>query len=175
MKLIAAATAVLLATPALAQDAAADWTGFYAGQGFVSSKATSQGDVEEFIGVNIAVGYLKDAGSFAYGAEIGYQADRSKDKTLDADIKSTGLKAIVGYDLGKSLVFASAGSIDSEVTAQGDSISDNLSFVGIGARHVFMDKYVAGIEFMRAKTDDLAGTGTSLQNDIVSIRLDYKF
>lgn len=175
MKLAAAAIAVLLATPAIAQDA--DWTGFYFTQGLSSTKVTAKGESgsEDFMGVTVGLGYLKDAGAFSYGGEVAYQIDKSKDKSVDADIKSTAIRGIVGYEFGKNMVFASAGTLDSKLTTSGITLGDKFQVLGIGARRAFFEKYIGVIEFTRANKDNWLGSGVNLQNDTVSIRLDYKF
>ena len=175
MKLAAAAVAVLLATPAIAQDA--DWTGFYLTEGFESTTVSISGidETEDFMGYTVGLGYMKDLGSLAFGAEIAYQIDKSKDKSLDGEIKSTALRGLVGYQFGKNMVFATAGTVDSKVSSEGETDSDKLKVVGIGARRAFFDKYVGVIEFTRATNDDWLGSGVGIQNDTISLRLDYRF
>jgi outer membrane immunogenic protein len=170
----AAVAAVLLSTPAIAQDA--DWTGFYGSLGLSGSNFSTGGSATKdyFTGVSIGAGYLMDAGSLAYGGEISYQGANSNDKTIGERLDATTLKGIVGYQFGQNLVFASAGAVNTKLSGVLAG-TDQMRVMGIGARRTFMDNYVGVIEVTRAIDNDFLGSGMSLKNDAITLRVDYKF
>jgi len=171
----AAVAAVLLSTPAIAQDA--DWTGLYGGLGLNSGSLTNSGITGNvsFDTVGLGAGYLWDAGSFAYGGELAFSAGKANDNGTTVDMSESTFKGLLGYQIGKNLVYGTAGVSTYSFSGTGVSITDQFNVMGIGARRTFLDKYVGVIEVTRSIDDSHNGTAFSMTKDALTVRVDYKF
>lgn len=171
----AAVVAILLSTPAIAQDA--NWTGLYGGLGLNAGSLTNSGSTDNgsFDTVGLGAGYLWDAGSFAYGGELSYSIGAGRDSSSTVDMSEATFKGILGYQIGKNLVYGSAGVSSYSFSGTGVSVNDQFNVMGIGARRTFLDKYVGVIEMTRSIDDTYNGTSNSLTKDALSVRVDYKF
>ncbi|RYI33099.1 MAG: porin family protein [Acetobacteraceae bacterium] len=152
-----------------------DWTGFYVGLGLTRGNVTGGADDFDTSGYSAQVGYLRDLGTFVVGGELQY-SDADIDD-VDANIASSRLKLIGGYDAGRFLPYAFVGLSDIELSGLGTSVSDSTTNYGIGARFALgaTGKFIAGLEYLVEDTDSFADTTTDLDRSEVGLRIDYKF
>lgn len=153
-------------TEAPAETEAHDWTGFYSGVQLGFANVISQtGQLAPLDGdgafVGVHAGYDYDFGDIVVGGEIDYD---KMDITLGAFqtpvIESMArIKLKVGYDLGKTMIYATGGAVQADT----DKVTESGSFLGLGVTHRINKKYSVGAEFLNHQIDEI---GNNLGNDI---------
>ncbi|MDW4497559.1 outer membrane beta-barrel protein [Sulfitobacter sp. D35] len=163
-----------VATPPV--DYGSDWGGFYGGVQLGYGDVSGDGGLDGIDGddtfYGVHVGYNHDFGNWVAGAELDY------DK-MDIDIGDgaatvddvTRLKLKGGYDLGNTLVYATAGSAMAS-TSVGD---DTGPFYGLGVSYKVTDNWLVGGEVLRHEFDGLGADGNDASANTVSLRASYKF
>ncbi len=152
------------------------WTGFYAGASLNRGSVEAGGIDVDTDGYGLQLGYLYDLGTFVTGAELAY-SDADIDDTPDGSITSTRLKLIGGYNAGRFLPYLFVGLSDVELSDGLTEVSDSTANYGIGGRYAFgaSGKFVAGLEYLVEDANDFNDSGTDLDHDELSLRLDYRF
>jgi outer membrane immunogenic protein len=163
-----------VAAPAPAPVYSGDWTGFYTGLqlGYadVDGQGANDGSDNSY---GFHAGYDYDFGSFVLGGELDY------DKT-DIDIGSGAgsvdsvarLKVKGGYDLGKTLIYGTAG------VARADTSFGNETgpFAGIGVAYKVTDRYTIGAELLEHRFSDVGGTaGNDVDATTFTVRGSMRF
>ena len=188
MKTLTMMSALLLgASPALAGNltpapapvrANGDWTGGYIGAqlgyGSVDSNSSAIGDGDGVIG-GVHAGYDYDFGQFVLGGALEYDAadiDLSTGNSID-DVAR--LKVRGGVDLGRTLVYGTAGAARMSANIGGSSGTDNGYFAGIGVDRMVTDRVSVGGELLYSKFDDFNSTGVDLDGPSVSARVAFHF
>lgn len=180
---------------AVQQSSTAQWTGAYAGIQATNFDATvnavSSGvDAFRFSGTKLGfhAGYLHDFGKVVLGGEV--TADLgSTDWTLATTgatqpfstdtVSSVRLKA--GYDLGKALVYATAGRVhmvvkDTSGLSGTDPRSANGTLYGIGLAYKLREHLMGSAEILKMNFDPFKGaSGFDSQATAFSLRLSYRF
>lgn len=154
----------------------ADWTGGYLG-GQLSYGNASVSDIDgDGIAGGLYAGYLYDFGTFVLGAEGGYDW---ADIRLDGDagtIDNIGrLKAIAGYDMGKTLLYATAGAAYADATVGGTNLSDWGWLAGVGLDYRVNDAVSVGGEILYHQFDDFDSSGTDVDATTIAARVSYHF
>ena len=169
---------VVYAETAVVPAPSADWSGGYVGAQIGYGDIGSNGaglDGSGAIG-GVHAGYLMDFGQFVTGAELSYDATNidlgAGADTLDSVAR---LKLIAGYDLGRTLVYGSAGVARAKATLAGVGLSDNGYFLGLGADYALTDQWTVGGEVMAHRFNDFAGTGVRLDATTVQAKVAYRF
>ncbi len=149
-----------------------EWTGFYGGLNLGYSDIDGTGNLDgndNTYGAHI--GYDYDFGKYVLGAELEY------DKT-DIDLDGGGtadniarLKLRGGYDLGKTLIYATAGAARMD-TSFGH---DTGGFVGIGAAYKVTDSFTVGGELLEHRFKDIGGSGADADATTFNLRGSYRF
>lgn len=165
----------------------ATWDGYYLGL------AVSSGDVslsnstatEEYStqGLGLQFGYLRDVGTFVVGGEFAYvSADVDDVPGLSGlSLNSARLKAIGGVEAGQFLPYAFVGLSNVEFsidTSAGEFAGNETGFnYGIGGRIALgaEGRVIAGLEYLVEEVDDFGGSGVDVENNDLSLRLDYKY
>lgn len=153
---------------------ASDWTGFYTGLqlGFADLDGPDPLD-----GNNTAygfhAGYDYDLGNWVIGGEIDYdQTDVDLDfgaATVDSVAR---LKVKGGYDLGDTLIYATAGVARAD-TSLGDETGP---FAGLGISYRINDRYAVGAEVLEHQFDDLGGVaGNDVDATTLTVRGSLRF
>lgn len=153
-----------------------DWNGGYVG-GQIGYGDASAGSIDgdgAFYGVR--GGYDWDLGKWVVGAGLDW------DKT-DIDLGSAGdnldsiarLKLRAGYDLGRTLVYATAGGARAKADLGGVSRSDNGWFAGIGADYALNDRWTIGGEVLHNQFDDFDNTGTDIDATTAALTVGFRF
>lgn len=150
--------------PALAADTGADWSGAYAGATFAFASGGNDyyedGSVTDIYALEGFAyggfaGYRRDLGALVIGGEVSalfgniyepYDEDYTYNYNVD-------VKATAGYDLGKALVYVSAGFATASFTNDpsdpvGNSNTMNGWLVGVGVDYMVTDKFFVGAEYV---------------------------
>ncbi|MHA1128062.1 MAG: outer membrane protein [Alphaproteobacteria bacterium] len=169
MKLSIATSAILLAASTAfagsmdtSAGAESSWAGTYAGGQFAFGSGANDyyGDgtgsssiyVLEGTAYGVFAGYRKDMGSYLVGGEVsilagpdlfetGYEGSYYYEGLID-------LKVTVGYEIGSTLVHASAGYAVSVFTGSGDSNTLGGLLVGAGVDVAVSDRTFVGVEYV---------------------------
>lgn len=146
----------VMAAPAPAPMMGSDWTGFYTGLQLGYADVDGPGNFDGDNGsYGFHAGYDYDFGQFVLGGELDY------DKT-DVDLNAGGsidsvarAKLKGGYDLGNTLVYATAGYARAD-TSLGD---EDGAFYGIGMNYKITDRYTVGAELLQHEFNDVGNVG----------------
>jgi predicted porin len=153
-------TAPVIETPVVAPApiVSNDWTGFYTGlqlgYGDVSSDSgTLDGDNGLY---GLHAGYDYDFGDYVIGAELDYdEADIDLGGGAGTLDSITRLKFKGGYDMGNTLLYATAGAAQAD-TSFGDETGP---FIGVGMNYMVTERYTVGAELLHHTFDDVGGAG----------------
>ncbi len=158
-----------------------DWTGFYTGAqlGYGDIDGTSNDgnntndDLVDGDGgiYGLHAGYDYDFGRYVLGAEVDYdQANIDLANGVEVD-SIARLKAKVGYDLGRTMVYATGGAARVD-TSVGDETGP---FLGLGVAYQVTDNFTLGGEVLGHKFDDIGGTGVEADATTATIRGSFRF
>ncbi|MCV2881192.1 outer membrane protein [Actibacterium sp. XHP0104] len=165
----------VVAAPAPVYAEGHDWTGGYVGGqlGFAAPEADGGLDGDGVIG-GVHAGYNYDFGDYVLGGELSYDAasiDMNGGELTDA----IRLKAKAGYDLGKTLVYGTAGAARLQADLGGGSDWDTGYFVGAGVEHMLTTNVSVGGEVLYDKVSNFAGSGADLSGPSVAARASFHF
>jgi len=166
---VVAAPAPVLAAPS------ADWTGAYAG--LQLGYGTGDVDGTDFDGVlgGAHVGYRADFGSWVLGGELDYNlADLGLDGGAGEIDEIARLKLQAGYDLGDSLVYATAGGAYAGADI-GGSLSDTGWAAGLGFDTRITSNMTAGVEYLYHEFSNFDGTGSDVTANTISAKVGFQF
>lgn len=159
-------------------NAGGDWSGAYLGAQLGYGDVDSNGaglDGNGLIG-GVQAGYRADFGKFVAGAEVDYDV-------ANIDLGASGnsldnvarLKLMGGVDLGRSLIYATAGAAYAEATVGGADLSDNGYFAGVGMDYAVSDNFTVGGEYLVHKFDNFDGTGVDLDANTIKAKVSFNF
>ena len=157
-----------------------DWSGFYAGGQLGYGNVTSGGaglDGNDAIG-GVHAGYRYDLGRAVLGGELDYNMANIElgtgggANTLDSVAR---LKLMAGADLGRALVYVTAGAAYADATLGGASASGNGYFAGIGMDYQLSETWTVGGELLGHRFDDFDGTGVDLEAATLQAKVAYRF
>ena len=151
-----------------------DWTGFYTGlqlgYGDIDGDAGLEGD-DNLYGFH--AGYDYDFGNWVVGGELDYdKADIDLNGGI-ANVDSVArLKFKGGYDLGNTLVYATAGMARAD-TSVGDETGP---FAGIGVTYKVTERYTIGAELLEHRFDAVGGVaGADVDATTLTLRGSLRF
>jgi opacity protein-like surface antigen len=173
----------VVAAPApVVVEQSADWGGFYAGAQLGYGDADTNVDGVDGDGAlgGVHAGYRYDFGRAVVGAELDYDfSNISLDAPVggaSADIDSIArVKLMAGADLGRSLLYVTAGKAYAEVSGAGDDLSDNGKFYGIGMDYAVTDTWTVGGEILKHEFDDFDDSGLDVDATTVKAKVSYNF
>lgn len=155
-----------------------DWSGAYVGAQLGYGDIDSNGagvDGNGAIG-GVHAGYRADFGKFVAGAELDYDvADIELGATGDTLDAVARVKLMGGLDLGRTLVYATAGAAYADATVGGVDRSDNGYFGGVGMDYAVSDRFTVGGEYLMHKFDDFDGSGVDLDADTIKAKVSFTF
>lgn len=151
------------------------WDGLYGGvqlgYGEFETHGDNDHDDEGALG-GVFLGYqASTAGGWVYGVEGDINAT---DIELGGeDFQSLShLKARLGYDLGNSLIYATAGAAYADV----DGLGDDFGLVGgIGYDYRLTDAVSLGAEALYHNFDDFDDSGSDLDGTTLAAKITYHF
>ncbi len=158
-----------------------DWGGFYGGLQLGYADITGENGLAGISGdgmfYGIHAGYNWDFGQWVIGGELDYD-------NFDIDLLTTApavaatvdnvarLKLKAGYDLGRTLVYGTAGIARLDSTA-GD---DDGAFYGLGVSYQINNNFILGGELLRHDFSDIGGAaGVDAEADTISVRASFRF
>jgi predicted porin len=149
-----------------------EWSGFYGGLqlGNLDVDGTGAADGSD-LSYGLHAGYDYDFGRFILGGEVDYDfadIDLAGAATVDSVAR---LKLRAGYDLGRTMVYATAGLARVD-TSLG---SESGEFGGLGLAYQINDRFTVGGEVLAHKFDDIGGSGVDADATSISIRSSFKF
>ena len=151
-----------------------DWTGFYTGLqlGYadIDGDAGLEGDDTTY---GFHAGYDYDFGDFVIGGELDYdKADIDLNNGAGSADSVARLKFKGGYDLGNTLVYATAGVARAD-TSFGDETGP---FLGIGVNYKVTEQYTVGAELLEHRFDDVGGVaGNDVDATTFTVRGSLRF
>lgn len=161
-----------VAVPAPVVSYGGDWTGGYVGLGLgnldVDGSGTADGDD---ISYGIHGGYDYDFGRYVLGGEVEFDAadiNLGGAATVDS---VTRLKLRGGYDLGRTLIYATVGAARVD-TSLGD---DTGAFGGVGIAYQVNDRFYVGGEVLEHRFENIGGSGVNADATSVSLRGGIRF
>lgn len=163
-----------VAMPAPVAMDAGDWTGFYTGLQLGYADADGPGALDGSDNAyGFHAGYDHDFGRFVLGGELDYDKTNLDLGGGQGEIDSVArLKVKGGYDLGNTLVYATAGMARAD-TSLGDETGP---FAGIGVTHKVSERYSIGAELLEHRFSDVGGVaGNDLDATTFSIRGSLRF
>ncbi|TMM54854.1 outer membrane protein [Sulfitobacter sabulilitoris] len=167
--------------PVVVQNVGGEWGGFYGGLQLGYADVSGDDALDGVEGDNgtygLHLGYNYDFGQWVVGGELDY------DK-LDVDLEAGGapigqtvddvtrLKLKAGYDLGRSMVYATAGAARVNTTV-GD---DTGAFLGLGYSYQLTDQFVMTGEYLHHEFSDLGdNAGFDADADTFTVRASFRF
>ena len=155
-----------------------DWSGAYVGAqlGYGDVNSTGGGlDGNGTIG-GVHAGYRFDFGKFVAGAELDYDvADIDLGATGDTLDNVARIKLLGGVDLGRTLLYGTAGAAHAEATVGAASLSDNGYFAGVGLDYAVSDRFTVGGEYLMHKFDNFDASGVDLDVDTIKAKVSFTF
>ncbi len=156
-----------------------EWGGFYAGAGLGYGDISSSTDTLDGDGIlgGLQAGYRYDFGTAVVGGELEYDiTDISLGATAGDQLNSVArLKAMAGADLGRFLVYGTAGFAHADADVGAASLSDDGWFAGLGADYALSDRLTVGAEVLTHKFDDFDASGIDLDATTAKARVNLRF
>lgn len=149
-----------------------DWGGFYGGVqlGNLDVDGTGAADGDD-VTFGVHGGYNYDFGQFVLGGEIDYDfgdVDLGGAATVDSVAR---LKLRAGYDLGRTLLYATAGAARVDTSLGGET----GEFLGLGVAYQVTDSLIIGGEVLEHRFDDIAGSGVDADATSITLRGSFRF
>ncbi|MCX7566124.1 porin family protein [Sulfitobacter sp. F26169L] len=159
-------------TPVYSPAPTGEWTGFYSGLNLGYADIDGDGAVDgNDTSYGIHLGYDYDFGKFVLGGELEYdKADVDLNGLANAD-SIARLKIRGGYDLGRTMIYATAGAarLDTNVG------KDTGEFIGVGVAYQVTDRFTVGGELLEHRFDDIGGTALDADATTFNLRGSYRF
>ena len=164
--------------PVIATVPSTDWTGFYTGLslGYGNSYTTgiTQSGKMKIAGVNL--GYRRDLGKVVVGGEISFAKDNVNVGAASTTINSTtALRLTVGTDLGRTLVYGSAGVDRANATLAGVTATGTGYSFGIGADYALTQRWTVGAALETNRYNDFNNTGVNLKDTALALKVGFRF
>lgn len=122
------------------------------------------------------VGYRGNANKFVYGAEASYDfADVQFDNNAGSIDGLGRLKVIGGYDLGKTLIYATAGAAYGDGEINNRSHADWGWLAGAGVDYMVNDQWSVGAEALYQDFGEFGDSGTDVDLTTLEARVSYHF
>lgn len=153
-----------------------DWSGAYVGAQLGYGKLSADDvDASGAIG-GLHAGYRWDLGNAVLGTELDYNGSSVDSSDPDAKLKNLArLKFQAGYDMGRTLVYATAGAAHAKIDLAGTSRSDTGWFAGLGLDYALSDQWTVGGEALYHQFDDFDDTGIDADGTTLQLKAAYHF
>lgn len=164
--------------PPMPSQTGGDWTGFYGGAqiGYVDVDGKGSGLDGDDVIYGFYGGYRYDFGRGVIGAEIEYDfADVDLGDGLGTLDEVGRIKLMAGADLGRVLLYGTAGYARAKATVGGDSLTGDGAFVGVGMDYAVSERLVVGGEVLFHDFNDFDNTGVDLDATTATLRVGLRF
>jgi outer membrane immunogenic protein len=159
-----------------------DWSGGYVGLQF---DTITSGDLTQSLATfdvdgnlyGLTAGYRRDFGRFVLGGEIDYMVgdgditEASGAVTAVDFDRLTRLGAEFGYDMGRALVYGTAGIADIKISIPTGSLKSSGYFYGAGMDFLATDRVSVGLEVLRHQFDDFGGAAVGSELNVTTVGL----
>lgn len=153
-----------------------DWTGGYVGGQLGYGDVSATGLDGDGLTYGLRGGYDWDFGNWVLGAGIDHDWTDIELGGGAGDLDSvTRLKLRAGADLGRTLIYATAGGAHARADVGGNSLSDNGWFAGIGADYLLTDQWTVGAEVLSHQFDDFDNSGVDVDATTASVNVGFRF
>ncbi len=159
---------------AVVEPVTGDWAGPYIGAqlGYGSGGDT---DGDGAIG-GVHAGYRWDLGRTVLGVQGDYNAADLKGSNDEIEVdKMYSLKGQAGYDLGRTLVYATAGVTKADLDFAGQSYSDHGWTAGVGVDYAVNQNWTVGGELATHNFGDFDDSGVKYDPTTVQVKAAYNF
>tara|TARA_R110002072_G_scaffold302139_1_gene484128 strand:+ start:3219 stop:3818 length:600 start_codon:yes stop_codon:yes gene_type:complete len=152
-----------------------DWTGFYTGLqlGYADADSATGALDGNDTSYGFHAGYDYDFGQFVLGGELDYDKTNISLGGGAASIDSVARAKIRGgYDLGRTLVYATAGAARADTSVG----NETGPFFGLGVAYQITDRYLIGAEVLEHRFNDVGGVaGNDIDATTLNIRGTFRF
>jgi len=159
---------------AVVEPVTGDWAGGYAGVqlGYGSGGDT---DGDGALG-GVHAGYRWDLGRTVLGVQGDYNAAdvKGSNDSIEMD-KLYSLKGQAGYDLGRTLVYATAGVAKADLDVGGAGYSDTGWTAGVGVDYAVNQNWTVGGELSTYSFGDFDDSGVVYDPTTVQVKASYNF
>lgn len=153
-----------------------DWTGGYVGGQLGYGDVNATGLDGDGLTYGLRGGFDWDFGNWVLGVGADYD-------WTDIDLGNTGdtldsvarLKLRAGADLGRTLIYGTAGAAHADADIGGASLSDTGWFAGIGADYLITDQWTVGAELLTHQFDDFDNSGVDVDATTASVNVGFRF
>lgn len=166
--------------PVAAAEPSVDWTGFYGGMslgvGHSFGNVAGNSGKMRIAGANL--GYRTDIGKMIVGGELSYDKDnigKSNSTTGSQINNTTALKLQVGTDIGRTLVYGSAGVARADARVGGVTGTDTGYTVGVGADYALTQQWTLGGEVATDRYKNFNNSGVDLKDTTLKVKLGFRF
>lgn len=152
-----------------------NWTGGHAGLSLGYARGDAGGSSGNHGTYGVNGGYDWDFGQWVAGAALDWNKTDvglgGSDKLKDI----ARLKLRAGADLGRTLVYVTAGPARASATVGGVSGHDNGWFAGVGADYQLNDRWTVGGEVLENKFNNFNSTGNDLKATTAAVNVGFRF
>ncbi|MGL4320500.1 MAG: outer membrane protein [Paracoccaceae bacterium] len=156
-----------------------EWGGAYVGAGLGYGDVGSSTDTLDGDGIlgGVQAGYRYDFGTAVVGGELEYDiTDIALGAAGTDQLNSVArLKAMAGADLGRFLVYGTAGYAYADADVGAVNLSDDGWFAGLGADYALSERLSVGAELLTHKFDDFDASGVDLDATTAKARINLRF
>ena len=157
-------------------DPRGEWTGFYVGVGIGNFEFDEDGLSDDTRSTMLYGGYLHDFGRVVAGGELYFANMEDYDGAFaGSEDSEVGLRARLGYDLGRVLPYATVGMTRFDSTAYTES--DTYFGYGLGAEVQVTDRFRLGAEYYLGANDEFVPPDgpTDVETERLSLRATFNF
>lgn len=161
--------------PVAVAPAGTDWTGGYVGGRLGFGDGDVGGDEGDGVMYGLGAGYDYDFGNWVLGGLLNYdQSEIELDSGGEIEnVMRLGLRA--GPDLGRTLLYGTAGAAWADATVGGAGLSDNGWFAGVGLDYLLTDQWTIGGEILTHQFDDFDSTGLDVDATTAHLTANFRF
>jgi opacity protein-like surface antigen len=168
---------VIRPAPIVTAAPSGDWTGGYGGVQLGYGELDSDpAGIDGNGGIyGLRGGFDYDFGQFVLGGMADYSGTDINTAGGDSLDSMARLRVRGGYDLGRTLVYASGGAAYAEADIGGVQRDDTGWVLGLGAERMVTDNISIGGEVNYHQFDDFDGTGTDLNATSIEANMNFRF
>jgi opacity protein-like surface antigen len=142
----------------------------------VGNRINSVGADGDGLTGGVHAGYLWNANRFVYGLEGDYDfSDIELDNNVGSVDGIARIKAKAGYDLGQTLIYATAGAAYADAEIGNTNFNDWGWVAGAGVDYMVAENVALGVEALYHDFSEFDDSGTDLSLTTLSAKVAYHF
>jgi hypothetical protein len=153
-----------------------DWGGSYGGAVLGFGTLDAAGGAGEDVRPGLRAGYDMDFGRFVLGAGVGLDAGTVALDGSDGELGAAarlGLRG--GYDLGRTMLYATAGAARAEGDLGGTEFTGTGVFGGFGAEYRLGERVTLGGEILLYRFGDVGPGGDTVEAATAGLNIGLRF